>query len=179
MKRVMLDLETLGVAADSVIVSVGAFEFGRSGACNEFYCVVDLDSCVKAGLTADGKTIAWWMGQSEEARAVFADEAYPLAQCLAGFGDWLTHTVGKDVPIKEIEVWGNGAGFDNVILANAYRACDMELPWDFRNDRCYRTVKNLRPDIKMGQRGVHHNALDDARDQASHLMRIFDEMGIE
>jgi len=48
----------------------------------------------------------------------------------------------------------------------------MERPWYFWNDRCYRTMKSLYPQIPMERDGVHHNALDDAISQARHLMAI-------
>jgi inhibitor of KinA sporulation pathway (predicted exonuclease) len=34
-------------------------------------------------------------------------------------------------------------------------------------------VKNLHPEITMNRTGTHHNALDDARNQAQHLIDIF------
>jgi len=69
-------------------------------------------------------------------------------------------------------LWGNGSTFDNVILSNAYRAIGVKQPWDFWNDRCYRTLKSLYPHVKLERSGVAHNALDDAKSQAMHAVRI-------
>ena len=57
-------------------------------------------------------------------------------------------------------------------LSDAYDRAQLPRPWKYYNDRCYRTVKNLRPDVPMIRGGTHHNALDDAKSQATHLMAI-------
>jgi inhibitor of KinA sporulation pathway (predicted exonuclease) len=69
-------------------------------------------------------------------------------------------------------VWGNGADFDNPILAAAYRATGISQGWKPYNGRCYRTIKNLAPQVRLVRTGTHHNALDDARAQAQHLLDI-------
>jgi len=70
-------------------------------------------------------------------------------------------------------VWGNGASFDNAILANAYHKTHLDLPWQYYNNRCYRTIKNCYPNIKLSRAGTLHKALDDAKSQAMHLIEIF------
>ena len=70
-------------------------------------------------------------------------------------------------------MWGNGAAFDNAILSTAYALCEIEPPWIYWNDRCYRTVKSLNRSIPFIRLGTHHNALSDAESQATHLMQIF------
>lgn len=74
------------------------------------------------------------------------------------------------------DVWGNGSDFDNTLLAAAYDACQLTLPWNFWSNRCYRTLKNLRPEIKLVNPGTAHNALDDSKAQAQHLMEMFPEI---
>ena len=79
---------------------------------------------------------------------------------------------------SKARVWGNGASFDNPILANAYRAVNLDPPWRFWNDRCYRTVKSMfGKNVKLERIGEHHNALDDAKSQADHLIRIMAAIG--
>jgi exodeoxyribonuclease VIII len=76
-------------------------------------------------------------------------------------------------------VWGNGADFDNAILASAYQLMNIGTPWKFYNNRCYRTVKNLHPQIKLERSGTYHNALDDAVSQTQHLLAILDHANID
>lgn len=91
-----------------------------------------------------------------------------MISVLSNFNIFLDSCCDKDSRL----LWGNGSDFDNVILASAYRSCNLEVPWKFWNNRCYRTVKALRPDIKIHRSGTYHNALDDAVSQAEHLMRM-------
>jgi exodeoxyribonuclease VIII len=69
-------------------------------------------------------------------------------------------------------VWGNGADFDNVILGNAYLAVNKPRPWSFWNNRCYRTVRAMAPNIDYVRPVIAHHALHDARAQALHLIEI-------
>lgn len=52
----------------------------------------------------------------------------------------------------------------------------IDAPWSHRDDRCYRTLKNLRPDVAFEPYDTHHNALDDAFAQATHAERILGAM---
>jgi hypothetical protein len=165
MSGVMLDLETLGNRPGSVILAIGAVRFGAGRLGEEFYTRVDPQSCIDAGLQMDVSTVMWWMQQSDEARAEVCREGIPLPQALGKFTAWL-------LSLQESDVWGNGASFDNTVLVAAYRACRMELPWPFWRDRCYRTAKALHPHVRLQRSGTHHNALDDAKTQALHLMEI-------
>ena len=163
MKNVMVDLETLGNGSNAVIIALGAVEFGDGELGRTFYMNIDPQSCVDAGLKMDASTVVWWMHQSDEARAAFKKPGAPLELVLGEFSSWYPPGAA---------LWGNGATFDNVILANAYRAVGVKQPWDFWNDRCYRTLKSLYPHVKLERTGVAHNALDDAKSQAMHAARI-------
>lgn len=170
MADVMVDLETLGNGSNAVIISIGAVAFdSASGKIeSEFYVNVDPQSCVDAGMKMDVSTVMWWMGQSDEARAAFKKPSVPLEAALVMFKDWYPQAAA---------LWGNGATFDNVILSNAYNAAGIGRPWHFTKDRCYRTLKALRPDIKQDRVGTHHNALDDAKFQALHACKLLRALG--
>jgi exodeoxyribonuclease VIII len=170
--HVMVDLETMGNRPSAPIIAIGAVAFDKKAVHDEFYVVVDLADSVAEGAVMDPSTVLWWMKQSDEARAEFQREGQPLGLALGMFREWVAKFAG------DIDgVWGNGASFDNVILSESYRRMGNEAPWPFWADRCYRTVKSVTK-MPMGRTGTHHNALDDARDQAMHLMTINDEWGI-
>jgi exodeoxyribonuclease VIII len=162
----MGDIESLGKSNNAVILAIGAVEFDKTGLGRTFYMIIDPQSCVDAGLKMDVSTVMWWMQQSEEGRAAFKKPGVSLEAVLSEFTDWFP---------SGSTLWGNGATFDNAILSNAYRAVGFEQPWNFRNDRCYRTLKSLYPHIKMDHSGTHHNALDDAKSQALHAVRLLQE----
>jgi len=167
MNRVMVDLETLGTKPGSVIISIGAVRFDEDGVRDEYYSRVDPDSCVDVGLKIDPSTVMWWLQQADEARAEICKPGKSLGVALKGFSEWLMKEGEVD------EIWGDGATFDNVLLRCAYEMAGVEMPWAYWADRCYRTMKNLYPDLaKVERTGVHHHALDDARTQAERLIEM-------
>lgn len=170
MLNVMLDLETMGNGPDAAIIAIGVVEFdiAEKAIGSEFSVNVDLESSVKAGGVMDASTVMWWMRQSDQARSAFERQGERIEVALHLFSQWMA----SRGPRKDVLVWGNGAAFDNVILASAYRHLSIAPPWIFWNDRCYRTIKAQHPAITMDRSGTHHNALDDARSQALHLIAM-------
>jgi exodeoxyribonuclease VIII len=170
MQDVMLDLETMGNGPNAAIIAIGAVEFDiRAQKIGErFYSVVDLATAVEAGGVMDVSTVLWWMQQSDQARAAFARGGDRVAEALKQFTIWMANRALRD----DVRVWGNGAAFDNVILASAYRRNGTPQPWRFWNNRCYRTLKAQYPAVKMSRAGAHHNAVDDAESQARHLLAM-------
>ena len=173
MNHIMLDLETMGTGPNAAIVAIGAVEFeltktgGQLG--DSFYQCISLESAMAAGGQVDASTVLWWLKQSDAARAMFAQPAVSDYEALVTFAEWMA----KRGETKNVRVWGNGASFDNVILASAYRRTGLQLPWNSFNDRCYRTVKSMHPAAPAIQRtGTHHNAKDDAINQANHLIAM-------
>jgi exodeoxyribonuclease VIII len=168
--RIMLDLETLGNRAGAVIVAVGAVKFGDGEVLDTFYERVDAESCIDLGMAMDVSTVFWWMKQNEAARKEIARPGgRAIREVLELFALWASD--------EDAEVWGNGASFDNAILSEAYALAKIRRPWQFWNDRCYRTVKGLRPTDRVAEVGVKHNALDDAFSQAVHLMQMVPDFG--
>lgn len=178
MQDVMTDLETLGQGPGCVILSIGAVAFDPVLGVAEqgFYQVIDTKSCLDAGLIIDEATQQWWDEQSPEAKQVLDNAnnallALPLSSALKRFNEYVSAHGAENV-----KVWGNGAAFDNAILSYAYKAAGVEPAWKFWNDRCYRTVKAMVPQIKLARQGTHHNALDDAVSQAHHVCQVLNSM---
>lgn len=174
----MVDIETLGTAPGSVILSIGAVPFGRAGiGTKSFYRIINRDTCRAAGLTEDRSTAEWWERQTEEAKKVLmianGPTSHAVSKVLYQFGLWLTEF---EPNVDHIVVWGNGAAFDNILIHEAVRRCGLTPLWSHMNDRCYRTLKNMRPDIKLVREGTFHNALDDARSQAQHAVKLIEAL---
>lgn len=165
MSFVMVDLETLDVKETAVILSIGAVRFDEANILDTMYTDVNINDQLRLGRTIDGKTLQWWMEQSQEAREVFAvnDRAPRLASALAKFAGF----VGQ-----ESTVWGNGATFDISILRSAYHSLQLAAPWPWYNERCFRTLKTLFPVEREAEPKVEHHALDDAMAQALHMQKI-------
>lgn len=167
--NVMIDLETMGNGPAAAVVAIGAVAFdltaGELGP--TYYNRISLESAVACGGIMDASTVTWWLQQEQEARLEIArDGGLHIAEALHSFSAWMEqHT-------HEPEVWGNGASFDNVILRGAYHRNGTTPPWAWWNDRCYRTIKAQHRHIQFERTGTHHNALDDAKTQALHLIRM-------
>jgi exodeoxyribonuclease VIII len=181
MIETVLDLETMGLSNDAAIIEIGAVAFNLDGSplgygvSDSFSTVITLDSSVAAGGVIDPSTVIWWMGQSAEARERFtARAAMPLEAALWGFSTWLK--LHCEAGRGDVNVWGNGAGFDNVVLASAYKRAGIPLPWSYRNNRCYRTMAALYPHVELERVGIAHSGVDDARSQANHLVKIMKEL---
>ena len=175
--HIMIDLETMGTRPNAPIVAIGAvmFDADSDWKWQNFYVNVDLQSAVTAGATIEPSTIMWWMQQSDEARAALLEsKPVDIVTALDSFDKWISAVSGghDTVDLMLDGVWGNGASFDNVILAESYKRLGFNPPWPFWKDRCYRTVKSMYPNVKLERKGTHHNALDDARYQAEHLVAI-------
>lgn len=178
MPNIMLDLETLGNRAGCGILSIGAvfFDPHTGDIRDEFYAVINRKSCLSKGLHEDEGTLAWWSQQSAAARKVLAEaETSPkgLGGALVEFQGYL-QKYGK----RDLYVWGNGSEFDNTIMAEGYRVCSIPLPWQFWNNRCFRTLKGLSGIPYSTPRGVAHNALDDAKGQAEAAIRMLKKLGL-
>lgn len=171
-RHIMIDLETMGKGPRSAIAAIGAVEFDPygQGLGSELYHRVDLASSVAAGLVIDADTVVWWLKQSEEARAELTNENnVPLHFALYELADMIS---GADRADTSTIVWANGTSFDFPILAHAYRACGMSQPWQYFNERDWRTVRKIGPNIAFERTGTHHNALADACHQALHLQLV-------
>lgn len=182
MKHIMLDLETMGSSSTAAIVAIGAVEFdpltGKTGATIEIN--VNLNSSAHYG-KMDASTVQWWLRQSEQARAIFNGDAtkMTLKNALLTLNSWLEDIADK----SELQIWGNGSNFDNVILMNAYEAVRLPASFTHWNDRDVRTIVEMgsailgiNPKKELVRQGVLHSALDDALFQAqyvSHIWRAF------
>ncbi|EFM3621449.1 exonuclease, partial [Escherichia coli] len=165
-----VDLETMGTNPDAPINSIGGTFFdpatGEMGP--EFSKAIDLET---SGGIIDRKTIKWWAKRSREAQsAIFTDEI-SLDVALRLFIEFIEKNSGGCF----VQVWGNGANFDNVILRRSYERQGIPCPWLYYNDRDVRTIVELGNAIGFDVRmaipfeGVPHNALDDARHQAKQV----------
>lgn len=167
MKDFSIDLETMGTMPYSALIAIGVQQFDRrSGNMGEtFEITISPTDCVRQGLRMDPHTVMWWMGQSDEARAPFVAGGGATLHYALGALDGYLSKAGFD---GSSCVWGNGSGFDINLLEDAYRAIDARIPWKFWQARDVRTAVDLMRLDKALYRhdGVHHNALDDARNQA-------------
>ncbi|MFA7963010.1 3'-5' exoribonuclease domain-containing protein, partial [Escherichia coli] len=175
--HLMIDLETMGKNPDAPIISIGAIFFdpqtGDMGP--EFSKTIDLDT---AGGVIDRDVIKWWLKQSREAQSAIMTDEIPLDDALLQLREFIAENSGEFF----VQVWGNGANFDNVILRRSYERQGIPCPWRYCNDRDVRTIVELGKAIDFDARtaipfeGERHNALDDARYQAKYVSAIWQKL---
>lgn len=174
MRDVMVDIETLGSTAGSVILSIGAVGFdaehGELG--HRFHEVISLTSALGAGATVSVETIEWWSKQTPAAQAVIFRALSPDAPPMPTVFEQFAAFLAAECDAKRLRLWGNGSDFDNVLLIAGFDQVGQAPPWRFYNHRCFRTLKNLFPGHEPKREGLHHDALDDAVHQARWAIAI-------
>ncbi len=175
--NVMCDLECLDSKGTAAIISIGLVTFdlhqGALGA--ELYIELSLAALkqqLAKGRTMSLDTICWWAQQSPEARSCWFPEATgghkksSNGECLTELNHFFSHI---DKPI----LWGNGATYDNIVLRGYLEAFSARVPFHYSRDYCYRTMKGMfGHKAKLERVGTHHNARDDAKSQALHLVAM-------
>lgn len=178
---IMIDLETLGKMPGSTILSIGAVPFNFEGLGERFHVIINRQSSADAGFVEDPDTVAWWSQQSWEAQETLRQathEGFPVLVATGRFMEFLGRQGKGDGDTGRLRIWGNGAGFDQPILRSVYEHLDLDAPWNWWNDRCFRTLKGLAPYVPMEREGTLHNALDDAVTQARHAVKVLQALRV-
>lgn len=182
-KHFMIDLETLGFTSNSVIAQIAAVEFfPLSGKIyRKFEVNVDIEDCQKHGLQIDASTVKFWLNQSNEAKKrVFYAFARPLSRALNHLYEFVHEDDTFAVSAENIIMWANSPSFDLEILKNAYKKTGSDFFWQFRNERDFRTISQLFPDIAKNHEriGEAHTALSDCINQAAILAKCLENIPI-
>ncbi|HFS2387723.1 TPA: 3'-5' exoribonuclease [Escherichia coli] len=175
--HLMIDLETMGKNPDAPINALAGKFFdpatGEMGP--EFSKTIDLET---SGGVIDRDTIKWWLKQSREAQSAILTDEIPLDDALLQLREFIDENSGEFF----VQVWGNGANFDNVILRRSYERQGIPCPWRYTNDRDVRTMVALGLVMDFDARSVitfegeRHNALHDARYQAKYVSAIWQKL---
>lgn len=167
----MIDLETLNVGVSAPLFEIGITLFNIKDltiAGSMQFNVDLLDVILTTGFCPNPETIKWWQAQSYDPRSLLRnglkDTLLQLSQLM----------IGNSVDM----VWGNSPSFDCVLLQRHYEACDLPVPWTYKQELDFRTVRWLRKlqgwEPKTERGPVMHNAMQDSIDQTHAL---FDMLG--
>lgn len=172
MAHLMLDLETMAVSPNAVVLTLGAVKFNPwgNGYGEKLYFRINIDDQDKFGREVDPNTLEWWSKQDpvvmEEA---FSDnDRVPLVEAMDRFHKFAW---GCDA------FWSHGATFDLVIIESLYRQLGKSLPWQFWSLRDTRTLFDLGFDPDM-PKGGKHDALQDAIRQAVGVQNVYAKLKI-
>jgi len=167
----MVDLETMGTQVGSVILSVGAVSFDHEGINGKFYDKISKEAMLNHGFTQSQYTLDWWDTQNEEARTeAFSGTSEPdkVMRDLANFVE--NNQAGN-------RVWSHGSVFDIAMCEHAFNHYGIDVPWKFWAVRDTRTIYDLSGIQPDRSKGTHHNALDDAVNQAEAVIKSVEELG--
>ena len=119
----MVDMETLAVSPNAVVLSLGAAHFDPFGTGVEetIYFKINLDDQDKLGREIDPNTVEWWSKQDPAImeEAFSEHDRIPLEEAMSQFHKFAW---GCDA------FWSHGATFDLVILESLYRQVKRPLP---------------------------------------------------
>lgn len=173
MLAMMIDLETLALTQDATIVSIGAVTTNLAleewnSIEGSFYYRLNLNQ----SRLIDPDTLMWHMQQEE---AVIKDTFRQDNR--TSLHDALMDLAIDINTFKPETIWSKGADFDIKILENAYKQLKIEIPWTYRQPRCFRTLEAIAKDWSISPAPVaqlmKHTALDDAFAQTKILHAIW------
>lgn len=166
-KNLMVDMETMAVSPNAVVLSLGAVHFDPygTGHSNSLYFRIDIDDQDALGREVDPGTLEWWSRQPPAImeEAFSPDNRIPLLEAMDRFHKFAWGCSA---------FWSHGATFDLVILENIYHQLNKPLPWNYWQLRDTRTLFDLGHDPEMPQ-GSKHDALQDAIRQAIGVQNVY------
>ena len=179
MKDVMIDIETLGTRAYSVVTVIAAVIFDiETGEIGEiFEKKISIDDSLRKGLRIDWDMIKWWMGQDKNVigDSVLFEKGERVRLSLLALHNFFR--INFNFPeCTDYRVWGNPVSFDLGLIKNMYdKICNCGPSWRRYQEMDLKTLSVLRPEIKKAQKniGVSHNAVDDCRYQIAYLVKIW------
>lgn len=174
----MMDIETLSTSSNAIVTTISAVEFdlitGEMG--KEFEVALDTKEQLDRGGVLDASTVVWWLNQEEEAiLSMLKVPKKSLNSALLSFNDWLN---GLECPNKDLKLWGNGVGFDNVIVRNLYRNSGIEFVLPYWCDNDVRTLVTLgNIDTRNFKfEGIKHYGIDDCKHQIKYCHAAYKGM---
>lgn len=171
-----VDIETLGLTADSVVLTIAAVPFDPYGGIATYTAlgtghVETLSPPVRpqilAGRRVDPDTVAWWRRQTPKAAETLIDETPDLS--LRGFYRTLQMHAGN----KRVTLWANPAVFDLAVLRSLWVSTypGEEYPIHHMAELDGSTLQHITgvANPPLDFMGTPHIAVDDAIHQAREI----------
>lgn len=169
-KHFMVDIETLSVAVNAAVLSIGAVEFDPfSGEIkNEFYHELRLDQ--QKHRLIDIGTVQWWVKQVCEDTTrgnIFLNEnKTPVRNALLMLKEFFGG--------GEKAIWACDPDFDCTILSNLFNEYAIFIPWRYYEPKSVRTIRELAAlhNVPMPGENKTHNALEDCLRQVKEVVEF-------
>lgn len=176
MPDVMVDIETLGISPESVILSIAAvrfepFEVTKDlGSLEAIQILIDVDTQVdNYKRMIDDSTVEWWTKQDAAVKEVIFSESgrVDLPEALKQLSKFCWNKMGR--------LWAQGPSFDCVLLEHAYRQTGVPRPWQYYQVRDSRTLLDL---VEVKQESVTHDSIEDCRRQISGVQQALNKLNV-
>lgn len=174
-KDVMLDIETLSLQSDALVLSIGAVKFNSVEqpasrplweCATSFLAVPSLLEQVLLGRHVDQGTQKWWATQPVQAQDHWCGPAVnsiKVYEALQGLAEYVSDAD---------RVWANGIVFDIGILESLYRQFKMSIPWKYSSVRDARTFYDTHPSTRTwtgSEDWIAHHPVGDCKHQIVRL----------
>lgn len=161
---IMLDIETLDVAPTAQLLQIGAVNILKPHF--DFEVSISIASQQDYFTTVSLDTVDFWQGLPEEVKQRVLYGQTHVRDALIGFTRWLP---------EKAKLFCYGAAFDFPILHHHYHLNGWEVPWNYRDLRCFRTIyEQHRAHFAKAKAEIEHDALSDARAQAQVFRAIYE-----
>lgn len=171
MNKLMIDIETLSTQPNAVVLSIGAVVFNHNGILDSFYTVLDAEIQVTRDICHE--TIKWWNNQDYRIKEELFGNPYK------SHPKFSLDTLNEFITMfNPSEIWANGPDFDCVILNSLSSDFISVNILDFKQFRCFRTLKKLIPldSSEITKNPNAHNALADAEWQANYVIKALKKL---
>lgn len=170
---VMIDMETLDVSPNCVILTIGAVTFNPKG--SGVISRLELRPTIEEqtenfGRVINEDTLRWWGTQSASAQeeALGDRDRISFKECMEQLSKFCWN---------KRAIWSNGSAFDCVIAESAFRQLGLSIPWNFWSLRDTRTLYDITGvKLKDGGHVTTHKAVEDAEHQVIVLQRGYKKL---
>lgn len=160
MSNIMIDIETLGLDYNSVVIQIAAVKFDWDGSIIEIFDrKLNHKEQLEKGCTVNQSTVDWWKKQNTEILKDILEKAEPTENVLRDFCSFISK---RDI------IWSS-ANFDIPILTHILSKYGMQTPWYYWDCKDVRTLSwmaNINPKLDYAySKEKTHNAVDDCKFQ--------------
>lgn len=164
MKHYMIDIETLSIQDDAVIIAAGVVYFEGKIITSELFGFNPINQLLTRHICPDTK--AWW----KDKQPLFK-ELTDMNLCLNSFLHYLVEELKDE---KEFTIWAKDPDFDLRILEHAFSQNNIPIPWKYYQKGSVRTAyaKLKQKEIELVKPTRSHNPESDAISQAINVIKF-------
>lgn len=169
MRHCMIDIETLSLRNDAVVLSVAAVPFDEHehlSAENSLIISLHIGEQLCAGRWIDSETVRWWMTQPAHIRRTSMMGDIEFQEFASQFQQFLAcETIDR--------FWCKGPEFDAAVLRSLYRSFESELPISHKH---WRDVRTICEGVECPEfAGDAHDPYGDCVSQILHVQKAWEQ----